>query len=43
MREGSLGPELIIRARSGDLPSFDALITARLPQMTRTAMAILGH
>jgi RNA polymerase sigma factor (sigma-70 family) len=38
-----LGPELIIRARSGDLPSFDALITARLPQMTRTAMAILGH
>ena len=43
MPEGWLGPELILRAQSGDVPAFDALITARLPQMTRTAMAILGH
>lgn len=38
-----MGPELILRAQAGDAVSFDALITARLPQMTRTAMAILGH
>jgi RNA polymerase sigma-70 factor (ECF subfamily) len=38
-----LGPELIVRAQAGDVASFDALITARIGQMTRTAMAILGH
>ena len=38
-----MDPELIRRARAGDVESFDALITARLAQMTRTAMAILGH
>ena len=38
-----MDPELIRRAQAGDVESFDALISARLPQMTRTAMAILGH
>jgi RNA polymerase sigma-70 factor (ECF subfamily) len=38
-----LDPELIRRAQAGDVESFTELVTGRIGQMTRTAMAILGH
>lgn len=38
-----MDPELIRRAQAGDVESFTALITGRVGQLTRTAMAILGH
>lgn len=38
-----MDPELIRRAQAGDVESFTALITGRIGQLTRTAMAILGH
>jgi RNA polymerase sigma-70 factor (ECF subfamily) len=38
-----LDPERIRLAQTGDVESFTALITEKVGQMTRTAMAILGH
>jgi RNA polymerase sigma-70 factor (ECF subfamily) len=38
-----LDPALIRLAQAGDIDAFTALIVARLPPMSRTAMAILGH
>jgi RNA polymerase sigma-70 factor (ECF subfamily) len=41
--EALIDPERIARARSGDAAAFEALVEARIPTMTRTAMAILGR
>jgi RNA polymerase sigma-70 factor (ECF subfamily) len=38
-----LDPALIRLAQAGDIDAFTTLIVARLPPMSRTAMAILGH
>lgn len=38
-----MDPGLIRLAQTGDVDAFTSLITARLPSMSRTAMAILGH
>jgi RNA polymerase sigma-70 factor (ECF subfamily) len=41
--EALVDPERIARARRGDASAFEALVEARVGQMTRTAMAILGR
>ena len=38
-----MDPGLIRLAQAGDIDAFTTLIVARLPPMSRTAMAILGH
>jgi RNA polymerase sigma-70 factor, ECF subfamily len=38
-----LDPDRIRRAQHGDVAAFTELIEARIPAMTRTATAILGH
>jgi len=38
-----LDPGLIRLAQAGDVDAFTTLILVRLPPMSRTAMAILGH
>lgn len=38
-----MDPGLIRLAQTGDVDAFTTLITVRLPSMSRTAMAILGH
>lgn len=38
-----MDPGLIRLAQTGDVDAFTALIDTRLPTMSRTAMAILGH
>ena len=42
-REDLVDPDRIPRAQHGDVAAFTELIEARIPAMTRTATAILGH